>query len=186
MTLSHHRQAAEQFEILLRNGKSGKSILDGLGFSYIKLGEYGRAIPILESSLRRYGEDPWIHSNLGYAHRCLSGLENSVEHYRRALKSSPEDPMLLHDLAFALYLDTRYEEASTLFQEALRRKPDWGRAHFNLAMTYWRLNQYPLALKHARAAQEMGVPEAQSVVETLSTHLTPIAPKRVHIRRQKN
>jgi len=40
----------------------------------------------------------------------------------------------------------RYKEAAGTFKEAVRLKPDYGEAHFNLALTYIALNDRKAAL----------------------------------------
>jgi hypothetical protein len=69
---------------------------------------------------------------------------------------------------------------------AIRLRPDWGLAHFNLAMTYWNLRQYAGALAHARIAEEKGLPGAARVVQALTANLSLGMPRTVTVSRRKS
>jgi tetratricopeptide (TPR) repeat protein len=174
---SRYGDAAAQFQFLLRKGTSSKSILDGLAFSLLNQGNYSGAFRVFESSLRRFGPDAWVESNLGYLSRCLGDLAAAAQHYRRACELVPSDPEKRYDLALVLYLKGDFASAANSLETALRLKPGWGAAHYNLAMAYWNLRQYAPALAHARLAQQNGVSEARSVVETLSARVANGMPK---------
>lgn len=65
------------------------------------------------------------------------------------------------------------------FLNAPDSRPRWGEAHCSLARTYWHLDQYPLALEHARLAQDARVRKAASAVLELRAQLTPSGPPRL-------
>jgi tetratricopeptide (TPR) repeat protein len=180
-----YRASAEQFAALIRGGTESKNILDSLAFSLVNTGDHGQAIDWFERSLNRYGVDGWILSNLGYLHRCRGDLPAAVASYRRARDLAPNDAVKQHDLGIALYLSRKYEAAVEPLQAALRLKPNWGQAHLNLAMTYWSLQQYGLALWHAQAAQDQGVEEARHVAQALSSNLSLAMPRVVSALRPK-
>jgi len=172
------REAARQLETLRAAGAVSKGVLDALGYAYLRMGEYGRALALFESSLARFGPDATLHANLGYCHRALGNLAAAVEHYSRARDLAPRDPDRAHDLAFALYLARDYARAVEPFQAALKLRPGWGLAHYNLALACWNLRQYGPALAHARAAVELGVRDAEPVVRALSSQLALGVPPR--------
>ncbi len=176
-----YHAAASLFDTILRNGRASKDLLDSLGFAYLRLGERQEAVDMLESSLKRYGPDPWIYSNLGYLYQGMGKIQAAIANYRRARDLSPRDPEINHNLGFALYLAKDYASALKPFKVAVRIRPDWGLAHFNLAMTYWNLRQYPMALTHARIAEEHGSPGASRVVQTLSASLSLGMPRVVTV-----
>jgi tetratricopeptide (TPR) repeat protein len=90
-----------------------------------------------------------------------------VANYRRARDLSPGDAERQHDFGFALYLARKYEAATEPLQAALRLRPDWGLAHYDLAMNCWQLKRYELALKHARIAQQHDVPQASRIIAAI-------------------
>jgi tetratricopeptide (TPR) repeat protein len=185
MEAADYRQSAMHLQVLLRGGIASKSILDGLAFSLLKTGDYLQATGLFESSVNRYGKDEWIYSNLGYLYRCRSDLTSSIAAYRKARDMAPESPERNHDLGYVLYLARQYEGAVRPFQTALRFRPDWGEAHYNLAMNYWQLGQFVLALTHARLAQEKGIEKAAPVARALTRYLGQGTPGAVPANRPR-
>jgi len=176
MNTSDYSESAREFQILLRNGRATKTVLDGLGFSLLRTGDNVQPIDLFKRSLATYGPDAWIHSNLGYLYRLRGQLDTAVLHYRRAWEMIPGDAEKNHDLGYALYLVRDYTSAVPRLETAVRLRPDWGQAHHNLAMTLWNLRQYGPALTHARSAQSLGVAGAGAVVRALTANLTLTAP----------
>ena len=160
--------------------------ISGLAFSLLRLGDHSEAIGLFETSLKSYGPDPLIFSNLGYAYRLRGDIRSAVRNYERARELSPGDPERHHELGFALYLARDYAAAVEPFRTALEHRPDWGLAHYNLAMTYWNLRRYAQALTHARHAQERGIHEAHAAVRALTAQLSlgPTRSAAVHRRKQ--
>jgi tetratricopeptide (TPR) repeat protein len=98
---------------------------------------------------------------------------------------APRDPEAGYNLGFALYLAGDFASAVAPFLEALRARPDWGPAHYHLALTYWHLQQYGPALTQARMAQKNGVPQAAQAVATLSDAVALGAPRAIAVLRPK-
>jgi tetratricopeptide (TPR) repeat protein len=134
-------------------------------------------------SLKRYGPDARVYANLGFLHRCVGNITAAVADYRRARDRAPADAERNGDLGFVLYLARDFSGAVAPLQTALRLKPDWGMGHFHLAMVYWNLGQYRLALSCARIAQEHGIQEAKPVVQSLAKSAGPGIPHRISVRR---
>ncbi len=177
--------AASQFQNLLPNGIASKEIIDNLAFSLMNTGDHAEATELFESSLKRYGQDGWIYFNLGYMHRCRGDLRAAALDLQRAARLIPSDPEINYNLGVVLHLSKRYGPAVDSFQTAIPRKPGWGPAYFNLALAYWSLGQYAMALSQARLAQENGVQEAGSVVRMLSESLSLAAPRVVIVQRSR-
>jgi superkiller protein 3 len=182
----NYPEAEEQLQATLRKGRDSKDVLDNLAFARMKLGRYREAIDVFETSLKRYGADGWISYNLGYLYQGVGNLPSAVSSYRRARQLSPQDPDTNHNLGFALYLSKDYTSALEPLLAAVRLRPDWGLAHFNLAMDYWNLRQYGRALTHARIAQEKGFRGAAGVVQALTANLSIGPPRTVTILRRKS
>ncbi len=177
--------AAKQFRILADRRADSKDILDGLGFALMKMGERDEAIRVFKTSLARHGRDGWVYSNLGFLHQARGDLRPAIADYRLAHQMLPDDAEIEHALGYALYLGRDFAAAAASLKSAVRKRPDWGLAHFNLAMTYWNLHQCALALEHAKVAQEKGVPQAESVVRTLSANLSSSPPRILDVFRSK-
>jgi tetratricopeptide (TPR) repeat protein len=180
------KESVEQLQIVMRNGDVSKGVLDDLGFSLGKTGNYPQAVALLENSLKTYGADAWVLSNLGYAYRNLGNLPVAIAHYSKARSLAPRDPDRNYDLAFTLYLARDFASAVEPFRAALRARPEWGDANYNLALTYWNLRQYGQALTHARAAEKQGIRESSSIIQALSTSLALGMPRMVTVTRTKS
>ncbi len=170
LNASDYAEAAVHFQLILRDGKIAKSVLDGLAYTLMKTGEYRRAIETSERSIRQFGPDSRVYAGLGYLYRCVGNLTAAVTNYRMARDLAAADPERNFDLGLALYLERDFSGAAAVLQEALRLRPGWGTAHYYLALTWWNLRQYPLALAHARQAQDQGVEAAKLIVRTLSAN----------------
>jgi tetratricopeptide (TPR) repeat protein len=185
MDASNYRESAEEFQHLLRSGNASKTILDGLAFSLMKLGDYPQSVTAFRSSLERFGADPWIYSSLGYVHRMQGNLDSAISCYRKAREMKPRDHEASYNLGYVLYLAGDSTSAVEPLLASLRAKPGWGLAHYYLALSYWHLQQYGPALTHARMAQENGVPQANQMVATLSESLALGVPRTIAVLRPK-
>jgi tetratricopeptide (TPR) repeat protein len=148
----------------------------------MKTGDYPQAAELFESSLRRYGEDAWVYSSLGYLYRCRGDLASALRRLGQAHRLVPADPEINYNLGIVLYLSRNYAAALEPLLASASRKPGWGPPHFYLAMAYWNLRQYATALSHAREAQARGMQEAVPVVKALSRHLSPAVPETVSVQ----
>ena len=111
MDASDYQEASRDLEILLRNGRATKTVLDGLGFSLLRNGEYFPG----DRSVQAFARHVWI--------RFLDSLEPGIplpaarpDRSGRAavptgLGAAPGDAEKNHDLGFALYLARDYASA---------------------------------------------------------------------------
>jgi serine/threonine-protein kinase len=130
------RGATRMEHALARQPAVRATVQNVLGKLYVKLGDYQRALPLLEGALatRRalYGDE---HEEIAQTHRDLADLLSRKGDYgaadsmfRRALASGRqrlgnEDPgvaAILNEWGNMLAYSGKYEEAEPLFQEALR------------------------------------------------------------------
>jgi tetratricopeptide (TPR) repeat protein len=119
-----------------------------LAAAYRGLGQLDRARTHLErrGSGRPVPQDPLmeayeakLHSPLTFETQGLRALESgqvkeAANLFRKGLELAPGDPGLLHRLGTALFMAGDTAGAVQQFEEALRREPDFARAHFGLAM----------------------------------------------------
>ena len=180
---SDFREAVSHYRFILQKAPAAKSVLDGLAFALMQLGDYDRAIEAAGKSVREFGPDLGLYSTLGTLYRYRGNLREAIRYYRLARDLAAADPERNFDLGLALYLAREYAAASVTLQTALRLKPDWGIAHYYLALTYWNQGQRVLALAHARRALQQGVQAAGQVVQALSASLSFAGTGGAHIRR---
>ena len=93
-------------------------LLSRLGESFLRVGAYRQAIATFEK-MTRAGHTSQQHDSALYASHCYLGLE----HYRKS----------------------RYHEAIAEFEKALEIRSDMPQLHYNLALSYARLNNFSRA-----------------------------------------
>jgi tetratricopeptide (TPR) repeat protein len=86
------------------------------------------------------------------------------------LKKFPEDWLALNNKGYILFEQKRYEESIELLKKAIQLKPDYIRAHINLANSYLAIDQYENALKIADQASKVA-PEDINVLNKKGTIL---------------
>jgi tetratricopeptide (TPR) repeat protein len=185
MAAQDYQESAAHFRFILDKGAVSKSVLDGLAYALMQIGDYGGAIPLSDSSLQRFGPDARVYAGLGYIYRCRGDLKAAIVNYQLARDLAATNPERNLDLGLTLYLARDFRSALTPLMTALRLRPGWGTAQYYLAMTYWNLGQRVLALSYARQAQEEGIAAAKSAVQALSKSFPFGPPGSVTIQRAR-
>ena len=72
-------------------------------------------------------------------------FEQAIEAYKKTLSLKP-NAETSNNLGTVYFRTKRYQEAASAFKEAIRIKPDYGEAHFNLAVAYVALSDRKGAL----------------------------------------
>ncbi len=92
-------------------------------------------------------QDNWImHNSLGTALSHTGKYAEASQHFEKALAVKPDNPKALFNLGHVRFVQERWDEAATLFQQSLALAPNY-QARFNLAVTHTRRG----ALQEARA-----------------------------------
>jgi tetratricopeptide (TPR) repeat protein len=66
--------------------------------------------------------------------------------YQRAIVLDPQNPMYRLSLGGVFYSLNSFDQALTLFEQAVTLKPDWSNAHYNLAWASYQKNDYQRAV----------------------------------------
>jgi tetratricopeptide (TPR) repeat protein len=104
------------------------------GSEYFKKGIYDKAIVEFERALQ-LRQDAESHEDLAQALSASGRFQESVEHYRAALKMHPTtDNFFQLGVVFAKM--GQYDDAEQNFKNAIHQKPDFAEAYFNLAVLY--------------------------------------------------
>ena len=69
----------------------------------------------------------------------------TISSYQRAILLDPNNPLYRLNLGGVYYSLARYNDASSLFEQALALKPDWANAHYNLAWASYQQKDYQKA-----------------------------------------
>jgi tetratricopeptide (TPR) repeat protein len=75
--------------------------LDSLGWVHYRMGEYGKAVSLLEDAVGAGGVDPVIFEHLGDAYKALGAMEKAREAYRRALELDADNETLREKASLA-------------------------------------------------------------------------------------
>lgn len=105
---------------------------------------------------RRHPELPAPHLNLAILRLRQGRHAAALEAVEASLAADP-DSATAHNLrGMSLRALGRFEEAETAYREALRLRPDYANAHFNIGVLYEiYLQDYPRALLHYRRFQQL-------------------------------
>jgi Tfp pilus assembly protein PilF len=95
--------------------------------------------------------NPMAHNNLGLVYKKKELYFSAKEEFELALDAMPNYYKALNNLGNTLFAMERYEEARDAYLKALEIKPDFPEAHWNLALTYEKLDNKILALKEWRS-----------------------------------
>lgn len=159
-------RAVEYLERALTVDPAARSLHHSLATAYRGLGQLDRAGTHLarRGSGRPVPRDPLmeayetvLHSPLTFETQGLRALEDgkareAADLFRKGLALAPDDPALLHRLGTALFMAGDTAGAVHQFEQALRRSPEFARAHFGLGMVF-SLNRRPEdAIKRFEAA----------------------------------
>ncbi len=111
--------------------------------------------------------------NLGAALMAKGEYAQASAHISQALNLKPDFAFAYANLGVICCKARRYEDAITLFEEALHHQPnlpksDLAKVHAGLGEAYAGLRQDDLAWKHTYKAQELGSKEAEKMIEYLS------------------
>jgi len=74
------------------NPRSG-AMVDSLGWGYYRLGQYDRAVELLEEAVELEAGDPEVNNHLGDAYWQVGREDEAVFQWRRVLTLEPDDRM---------------------------------------------------------------------------------------------
>jgi len=124
----------------------------GLGVTYLKRGDKGKAMMIFESLAEMEGEFEAKHKHMfndfGIGLRKINLLKVAVKHYRRALQLAPDDETLFHNMARIYYELGDLDKAVAYLRKSLELNPQHqeSRAFLRLIRKLQQENPAPSAI----------------------------------------
>ncbi len=158
--------ARKAYQEMLEIEPENALVWANLGAVEQQAGKPKEAIVSFEKSLQYNAQlvQSWIALGLIYSDR--GDNYKAVSMFSRAIHEEPGEPRAHNYLAISARALGWNDAAEAELQRALELKPDYGVAHFNLALMY--LDQHPpateLARRHYKKAQSLGV-EKDEIVE---------------------
>ena len=126
-----------------------------LGQDYLDRNEAGRAATEFETAVHLKPDSAAAQYHLGVALRLWGDAEGSERALRESLRLQPQFPEAYFVLG--LVLGDRVGSESTglaAFENAVRQKPDFADAHFNIGIIHWKNGEFSAALPSFRKAAE--------------------------------
>lgn len=84
----------------------------------------------------------------------------TIASYQRAILADSINPMLRLSLGGVYYSLGNYDDAKTMFEQAINLKPDWANAHYNLAWDYFQKKEYKKAVETMQNALNLVDPKS--------------------------
>jgi tetratricopeptide (TPR) repeat protein len=129
----------------------GFSILAALGVSRISIGRGSlMGLPVGQAMATLA-----LAGILGFATSYQHGYwVNEIVLFDRCLAVAPDNEIASNAFGLALSDREMYDKAIVVFEELVRRKPEFGAARYNLGYNYYRVGRYNEALPHLYTAVE--------------------------------
>ncbi len=131
-----------------------------LGSTLLNGRQFGDAEKVLKTAIALNAKMMAAHMLLGDAQRLQGNTEAAMHSYRAAV-ALERSPMALNKLACALRSQRETEEAQSLYEEALRKAPEFTLVKVNLATLHIERHDYPQAREHLAALDISSLPDAE-------------------------
>jgi Flp pilus assembly protein TadD len=116
-------EAARAYEQVLTGTPDDPIAQEGLGRMHYRLGNYARAVPLLQRAVKARSDDPVLQQELGYALQSTGDIKGAIDVYRSVLALAPGAEIARGLLADLVYEEGKPDDAIALVQEGLQRDP---------------------------------------------------------------
>ena len=127
-----YRQAAEQYEVLIRLDPRTSDNHYRLGVAYHLIPELQRAVAAYLRALDLQPKDFKSHMNLGLVYTVLGQKDDAVRHAREAVRLNPKSAVAHANLGAVLDGAGRYAEAAAAYRRAIEMDPSRLATYLNL------------------------------------------------------
>lgn len=146
----------EGFEPRGSGGSGASHLVRGLALAAVALGlgsltarrnlDYRTPLSIWSDIVAKRPLNQRAQFNLGYALELLGRADESLEHYREAVRLAPDYPDARVNLGLALVRKGQIEEGIEHYRRALELKKDWPVVHYDLGIALKLLGKHEEAL----------------------------------------
>jgi Flp pilus assembly protein TadD len=102
------------------------------------------------------------HYNLAAMLQARGELQQSIEHYQRALALRPGDAIVENALGSAFFAANDFPHAIAHLSVAAKARPDYFDSQYNLGLALATSGQFPAAIEHLRAAAKLHPQDADA------------------------
>jgi tetratricopeptide (TPR) repeat protein len=160
-------EAVEYYKKTAAMNKKHAGAYFHLGIISFKSGKLNQAKDYLQKAINitpgMYGANFF----LGLIYEALKLPRQAFQAYAREIKQNPNSPDAYVNLGLLYSSEKKWNQAVSLFKQAIKINPNSGAAHINIAVAYYMLGDYPSARTHSKKAKELGLPQADKVLEQL-------------------
>ncbi len=123
--LDETKKAIGWFEKAIKEDPSFSEAYNNLGYSYVKLGDFEKALSFYQKALSNplYPTAEKAYINIGEAYYRLGKYDASMQSYKEAIRRVPGLSLAYWRLALCLNALGRYGEAATAVTEAVKLDP---------------------------------------------------------------
>ncbi|MBX7158325.1 MAG: tetratricopeptide repeat protein [Verrucomicrobiae bacterium] len=155
----NYEKAEEKFQEILDRYPDNVYALSNLGVVYFQQAKYKEAEATLSKAVKYEPNDGFSHSILGIVYYMTQRYDDAINTLTRAVTLDPKDPQTRNYLGIACSQKGWLSVAEQEIRKALEINPNYGEAHFNLAVIY--ASQKPpakeIANQHYQQAMNLGV-----------------------------
>jgi tetratricopeptide (TPR) repeat protein len=108
---------------------------------------YKHAIRVTD---KKFSNSTVVHNNLGIALFADQKNEESIFHYKMAIKTDPADAKPYYNLGIVLTAERKSEEAISYYKMAIGLYPNFTYAHYNLGIVLLQKGEMKEAVHHFR------------------------------------
>jgi tetratricopeptide (TPR) repeat protein len=110
--------------------------------------DWDNTIALGEKSLALEPDNSPLVGMLMDAYRGKGDKVKAAEYEKKFIAANPDQPEFVYNQAVDFYNKNNFKAAEPLLKKVLEGKPDFGKAHYLLGMTYVNLNKIPDMKKH--------------------------------------
>ena len=138
--------------------------------TWLQAARWRDTVTLFQHTLEVTERNPMAHGILGTALGRQGEVDESILHYRAALRLRPDLAEAHNNLGIALFRKGELDEAIEHYREALRSKPDHPTAHTNLGAALYTQGRLEQAVAHYREALRLK-PDSPETHNNLATAL---------------
>ena len=157
--MKRYDEAAAKYQTIIDKYPESLYAWSNLGVVRYQQGNLDDALKALQQAVKLSPTDSFSYANLGIVYYEMKQYENAIDALNAAKALDPNDPKVRNYLGCACSQKGWTQAAEKEFQKAIELDPNFGDAHFNLALVY--ATEKPplieLARKEYKKAQELGI-----------------------------
>lgn len=143
------------YEKIFKENPDKFELLHLLGTLEAQLGNFVRAVDLLEQAVLKKSHLWDTFFNLGNAYMEIKDFENAVKNYKKSIKLNSSNAEIYNGLGRALHQLNKYEDALKSYDAAIRKKPKNDRYYFNKGIALIELKKFEKALENFNEAIEI-------------------------------